>query len=140
MDPPASEAGGGGAEDLGHPDPLAPEMEVDAPAGGESHMVGKPAARSELSAQTEEPAARGEPEILEVAPIVTAAGEQEGRAAPAAGQGQPDGPAVNNSGAEMSAPLLQQGPAAQPGAGDIVVAQSSSARRDYQPDTLARLS
>ena len=86
MDPPASGAAGGGAEDPEHRDPLVPEMEVDAPTGGEGHMVGEPAARSEPAAQTDGPAARGEPVILEVAPAVTAAGEQEGQAAPAAGQ------------------------------------------------------
>ena len=78
MDPLASGSAGGGAEDLEHPDPSAPEMEVDAPTGGEGHVAGEPAAQSEPVAQTEEPAARGEQEILEVAPAVTTAGEQEG--------------------------------------------------------------
>ena len=78
--------------------------------------------------------------ILEVAPAVTVAGEQEGQAAPAAGQRQPEGPAINNFGAETLAPLLQLERATQPGAGSIVVAPSSSAHRDYQPGTLARLS
>ena len=54
MDPPASGAARGGAEDLEHPDPLVPEMEVDAPTGGEGHTSGEPAARSEPAAQMEE--------------------------------------------------------------------------------------
>ena len=140
MDPPASGAAGGGAEDPEHPDPLALEMQVEAPTGGEGHMVGERAVRSEPVAQMERPAARGEPVIVEVAPAVTTAGEREGQAASAVGQRQPEGPVVNNSGAETPAPLLRLEPAAQPGAGSIVAAPSSLARWDYQPGTLARLS
>ena len=70
---------------------------------------------------------------------MTATGEQVGQAATAAGQGQPEGPAVNNLEAKTSA-SHQQGPAAQPGAGNIVVAQTSSAQGRYHPGTLACLS
>ena len=55
-----------------------------------------------------------------------------GQAASAAGQRKLGAPVANNFGAETLAPLLRLEPAAQPGAGDIVAAPSSSARRDFQ--------
>ena len=71
-------------------------MDVDAPAGGDTHMeIEEPAAQGEPAAQADGPAARGEPELLiVVSPTVTTAGQQADPAGSAAGQGQPGEPVV----------------------------------------------
>ena len=83
MDPPASGTAGGGGEDPVIPDASAQDMEVDAPIGGDAHME-----IEEPAAQTDGPAARGEPELqIMVSPTVTTAGRHADRMAQQPGRG-----------------------------------------------------